>query len=185
MRITVIGRGHVGGGLAQRWRAAGHGVTAFGRDGGHANGADVVVVAIPGDAIAEGLARVSGLSGQVTIDATNNYGDRPAGYDTVAQQVKSIIGGPTSKAFNTNFASLYDQIDTESVRPGTLFASDPEAREITEQLIRDAGFDPIHLGDLGQAPLLEGLVALTRVLGNGELGPFFYRFNRPGELSGK
>jgi predicted dinucleotide-binding enzyme len=97
-------------------------VTAFGRDGGHANGADVVVVAIPGDAIAEGLARVSGLSGQVTIDATNNYGDRPAGYDTVAQQVKSIIGGPTSKAFNTNFASLYDQIDTESVRPGTLFA---------------------------------------------------------------
>jgi 8-hydroxy-5-deazaflavin:NADPH oxidoreductase len=56
---------------------------------------------------------------------------------------------------------------------------------LIEQLIRDAGFDPIHLGDLGQAPLLEGLVALTRVLGNGELGPFFYRFNRPGELSGK
>lgn len=70
------------------------------------------------------------------------------------------------------------------MRPGTLFASDPEAREITEQLICDAGFDPIHLGDLGQAPLLEGLVGLTRVLGNGELRPFFYRFNRPGELSG-
>jgi hypothetical protein len=70
------------------------------------------------------------------------------------------------------------------VQPGTLFASDSEAREITEQLIRDAGFDPIHLGDLGKAPLLEGLVALTRVLGNGELGPFFYRFNRPGELAG-
>ncbi len=68
------------------------------------------------------------------------------------------------------------------MRPGTLFASDPEAREITKQLIHDAGFDPIHLGDLEQAPLLEGLIALTRVLGNGELGPFFYRFNRPGEL---
>lgn len=184
MRITVIGRGHVGGGLAQRWTAAGHGVTAFGRDGGDATGADVVVVAIPGGAIAEGLARVSALSGQVTIDVTNNSGDRPAGYDAVAHQVKSIIGGPTSKAFNTNFASLYDQIDTESVRPGTLFASDPEAREITEQLICDAGFNPIYLGDLGQAPLLEGLIALTQVLGNGELGPFFYRFNRPGELSG-
>src|SRR5205085_8303971 len=113
------------------------------------------------------------------------FGDRPVGYDAVAQQVKSIIGGPTSKTFNTNFASLYDQIDAESVRPGTLFASDPAAREITEQLIRDAGFDPIHLGDLGQAPLLEGLIALTQVLENGELGPFFYRFNRPGELSGK
>ncbi len=64
MRITVIGQGHVGGRLAQRWTAAGHGVAAFGRDGGDATGADVVVVAIPGDAIAEGLARVSGLSGR-------------------------------------------------------------------------------------------------------------------------
>ena len=67
--------------------------------------------------------------------------------------------------------------------PGTLFAADPEARETTERLIRDAGFAPIHLGDLGQAPLLESLIALTTALGRGELGPFFYRFNRPGDLS--
>ena len=64
-----------------------------------------------------------------------------------------------------------------------MFAADPEARDTTEQLIRDAGFDAIHLGDLGQAPLRESLIALTSVLENGELGPFFYRFNRPGELS--
>jgi hypothetical protein len=30
--------------------------------------------------------------------------------------------------------------------------------------------DPHYLIDLGQAPLLEGLIALTRVLGNGEQG---------------
>jgi predicted dinucleotide-binding enzyme len=35
-----------------------------------------------------------------------------------------------------------------------LFASDPEARDLTEQLIHDAGFDPIYVGDLGQARLL-------------------------------
>lgn len=185
MRITVIGRGHVGGALARRWAAAGHDVTALGRDGGDATRADVVVVAIPGNAIADGLATVSGLDGQVTIDATNKFGDRPAGYDSVAQQVKAIIGGPTAKAFNTNFASIYDKVDMEPAAPGTLFASDRDARDVTEQLIRDAGFDPVHLGDLGQAPLLEGLIALTRVLENGELGPFFYRFNRPGELSAR
>jgi hypothetical protein len=50
-------------------------------------------------------------------------------------------------------------------------------------LIHDAGFDPIHLGDLRQAPLLESLVALTMALDHGDLGPFFYRFSRPGELS--
>jgi hypothetical protein len=183
MQITVIGNGHVGAGLARRWAASGHDVTTLGRAGGDATGADVVVVAIPGDAITEGLGRVGGLAGQVTIDATNKFGPRPSGYDSVVEQVKAIVGGPTAKAFNTNFASLYDAIDAEPVRPGTLFASDPDARTTTEQLIRDAGFDPIHLGDLAQAPLLESLIALTSTLDRGDLGPFFYRFNRPGELA--
>jgi predicted dinucleotide-binding enzyme len=101
----------------------------------------------------------------------------------VAEQVKAIVGGSRAKAFNTNFALLYDAIDAEPVLPGTLFASDDDARETAERLIRDAGFDPIHLGDLGQAPLLENLIALTVALDHGELGPFFYRFNRPGDLS--
>src|SRR5215475_14382131 len=36
MKITVIGRGNVGGGLARRWREAGHEVEELGRDGGDA-----------------------------------------------------------------------------------------------------------------------------------------------------
>ncbi len=183
MRIATIGRGRVGGGLSRRWSAAGHEITALGRDGGDVSGSEVILVAIPGDAIAAGLANVTGFSGQVTIDATNKFGERPAGFDSVAQQVKSFVGGPTAKAFNTNFAVLYDKVDAEPVPPGTMFAADPDARATTEQLIHDAGFDPIHLGDLGQAPLLESLIALTRVLESGDLGPFFYRFNRPGEIS--
>jgi predicted dinucleotide-binding enzyme len=183
MRITIVGRGRVGGGLARRWQAAGHDVTALGRDGGDATGADAVVVAVPGDAIAAGLTSVRGLDGQITIDATNRFGAPPQGFDSVAHQVKSIIGGPTAKAFNTNFASLYDAVDAEAVPPGTLFAADPDARPVTEQLIRDASVDPIHLGDLEQAALLESLIMLTSTLDRGELGPFFYRFNRAGELS--
>jgi len=60
---------------------------------------------------------------------------------------------------------------------------DDEARAVTEQLIRDAGFDPVYVGDLGQARLLESLIALTMGVAQGGLGPFFYRFNRPGEWS--
>ena len=85
MRITVIGRGNVGGGLARRWEAAGHDVTALGREGGDAAGADIVLVALPGAVIADGLAKVSGLRGQVTIDATNVFGPYPAGYESLAQ----------------------------------------------------------------------------------------------------
>ena len=183
MRITVIGRGNVGGGLTRRWKSAGHAVTALGREGGDAAGADVVLVALPSAAIADGLAKVSNLSGRITLDATNIFGPYPAGYESLAQQVKSIIGGPTAKAFNTNFAALHDQIDAEAVPPGTLYVADLEARDLTEQLIRDAGFDPIYLGDLGQARLLESLIGVTMGVANGGLGPFFYRFNRPGELS--
>src|SRR5712692_857159 len=183
MRITVIGKGNVGGGLARRWEAAGHDVMALGREGGDAADADVVLVAVPSASIGEALGKVRGLRGHVTIDATNIFGPYPAGYESLAQQVKSIVGGPTAKAFNTNFAALYDQVDAEPVRPGTLFATDPEARDVTERLIRDAGFDPIYLGDLGQARLLESLIALTQGLARGGLGPFFYRFTRPGGLS--
>jgi predicted dinucleotide-binding enzyme len=186
MHIAVIGRGNVGGGLARRWTTAGHDVTALGREGGDAASADVLLVALRSAAIADGLARVRGIHGQVTIDATdatNTFDPYPAGYESLAQHVKSIIGGPTAKAFNTNFAALYDQVDAEPVQPGTLYAADAEARDTTAQLMHDAGFNQTYLGDLGQARLLESLIGLTMGIARGGLGPFFYRFNRPGELS--
>src|SRR4051794_2603322 len=40
MRITTIGKGNIGGGLAGFWRGAGHEVTELGRDGGDASDAD-------------------------------------------------------------------------------------------------------------------------------------------------
>src|SRR5207248_9399573 len=63
MKITVIGRGNVGGGLAKLWRAAGPEVQELGRDGGDASGADVVLVAVPGGSVDEALAKVQGLQG--------------------------------------------------------------------------------------------------------------------------
>jgi predicted dinucleotide-binding enzyme len=40
MRIAVVGRGNVGGGLADRWERAGHDVTRIGRDGGDVSDAE-------------------------------------------------------------------------------------------------------------------------------------------------
>jgi predicted dinucleotide-binding enzyme len=182
MKITVIGRGHVGGGLARLWVAAGHEVSAVGQDGGDAAGADVVVVAVPGGTIADALSRVRGLAGQVTIDATNLYTARDDRFLSLSHQVKSIIGGPTAKSFSTNFAAAYDRIGEQRVKPSNLYAADPEARDVTERLIIDAGYDPVFVGDLDPgARLLEDSSALTRALA-GQLGPFFYRYAAPGEL---
>lgn len=155
MKITVIGRGNVGGGLAARWRRAGHDVTELGKDGGDGSDADVVVVAVPSSAIADALGKVSGIGGKTTIDATNARGARDESFPSQAHQVQSIVGGPTAKAFNLNFARIYDEIDAQRARPSNLFAADDDAREAAEQLIRDAGYDPVYAGGLDQARVLE------------------------------
>jgi len=182
MKITVIGRGNVGGGLAKRWRAAGHDVQELGRDGGDASGADAILVAVPSGEIAAALAKVSGIEGKVTIDATNAFRGRDESFESLAHQVKAIVGGPTAKSFNLNFASVYDEIDGQRVRPSNLYAAEDGARAITEQLIRDAGYDPVSAGGLDKARMLEDTLALLFAVSQEGLGPFFYRFAKPGEL---
>ncbi|HZA25482.1 MAG TPA: hypothetical protein VFA32_23280 [Dehalococcoidia bacterium] len=41
MRITVVGRSNVGGGLADLWERANYHVTRIGRDGGNVSDAEV------------------------------------------------------------------------------------------------------------------------------------------------
>ena len=94
----------------------------------------------------------------------------------------SIIGGPTAKSFNTNWAVIYDQIGAQRVRPGNLFAADAEAREVAEQLIADAGFDPVFVGDLERARMVEDHLQLVQAVASAGSGPFFYRMAGPGQL---
>jgi 8-hydroxy-5-deazaflavin:NADPH oxidoreductase len=51
MKIAVVGRGNVGGGLADRWEATGHEVTRIGQDGGDVSAADAVLLAVPGGTV--------------------------------------------------------------------------------------------------------------------------------------
>jgi predicted dinucleotide-binding enzyme len=182
MRITVIGRGNVGGGLARLWERAGHDVDALGRDGGDATEADVVVVAVPSNEIAAALGRVSGIAGKVTVDATNAFRGRNEEFESLAHEVKSIVGGPTAKAFNTNWAAIYDEVAAQRVRPSDLYAADDEAREATEQLSRDAGYEPVYVGGLDRARLLENHLELVFAVNQAGLGPSFYRCAKPGDL---
>lgn len=182
MNITVIGRGNVGGGLARRWERAGHSVTALGREGGDASDAEAVLVAVPSNQLADALGKVTGLEGKVVLDATNAFTGRDEGFESLAHQVKAIVGGPVAKSFNTNYAALYDQVAEQRARPCSLFATDDDAREVTEQLIRDAGYEPVSLGGLDQARALEDHLLFMNAVNNAGLGRFFYRYATPGEL---
>jgi len=90
MKIAVVGTGHVGGTLGQRWRAADHEVVYGSRAGsgmgpggvpvmpvGDAvTGADVVVLAVPGGAVGEVVvANAAALADKVVIDASNRFGE--------------------------------------------------------------------------------------------------------------
>jgi predicted dinucleotide-binding enzyme len=182
MKVAVVGRGNVGGGLADRWERAGHDVTRIGKDGGDVSAADAVLVAVPGGAVAEALETVQGIDGKTVLDATNLVGaEPPGGFASNAEFIKSKTNGPTAKSFNINFARLYDQIDALKTRPSNIWAGDEEARDVVEQLNRDAGFDPVYAGGLDKAATLEGGVGLIFAISQAS-GPFLYRMAPPDEL---
>ena len=183
MKVAVIGRGNVGGGLADLWERAGHEVTRIGREGGDVSNAEAVVVAVPGGAIAEALDNVQGLEGKTVIDATNLANvDPPAGFSSNAEFVKSRSKGPTAKSFNTNFAALYDRIGEARSTPSNLWCGDEEARQVVEQLNRDAGYEPVYAGPLENAALQENFLRLAFAINRGGLGRFFYRMATPDQL---
>jgi predicted dinucleotide-binding enzyme len=118
VKIAAIGRGKLGGALARVWREAGHEVLELGRDGGDATGSDVVVLAVPCAAVADALDSVTGIRGLPVIDTTNVIGiERPDGFASLAEYVKSLNGGPVAKAFNTNFARHIERLGEASKPP--------------------------------------------------------------------
>src|SRR5919112_2295312 len=183
MNVAVLGRGNVGGGLADLWERAGHKVTRIGREGGDVSDAEAVVVAVPGDAVTDALDNVQGIEQKTVIDATNLFGvDPPAGFASNAEFVTSRTNGPTAKSFNTNFAALYERIGEADSAPSNMWCGDEEAREVVEQLNRDAGYEPLYTGPLENAAAQENFIHLTMGISRGGMGQFFYRIAPPDQL---
>ena len=137
---------------------------------------------MPQAAIAGALDSVSGLDGVPVIDAINVVrGGRPEGFESLAEYVKSLTRGPVAKAFNANFARLYDRIGEARATPSMVYAADDEAREVTERLIRDAGFEPVFAGGLENARAVEDFLGVIFAVA-GQSGPFFYRIAKPEDL---
>lgn len=182
MKIAVVGRGNVGGGLADRWERAGHDVTRIGSDGGDVSDAEAVLIAVPGGSIADVFETVSGWDGKTVIDATNLIGAAPPdGFSSNAEFVKSKTNGLTAKSFNLNFARLYDQIDAQKSRPSNIWSGDQEARGVVEQLIGDAGYDPMYAGGMDKTAVQEQGIGLIFAISQAS-GPYFYRMAAPDEL---
>src|SRR6059058_1006101 len=137
MKVAVVGKGNVGGGLADRWESAGHEVTRVGKDGGDVSDAEAVLIAVPGGSLADVFDTVTGWDGKTVIDATNLIGaEPPDGFPSNAEYVKSRTGGPTAKCFNLNFMALLSRLGEARATPSNIWCGDEEARASPRRLSR-------------------------------------------------
>jgi predicted dinucleotide-binding enzyme len=171
MKIAVIGRGNIGGTLGSKWSAAGHDVV-YGARGGSGDGpsgapvrgigdalegADVVVLAVPGAVVPDVVNDHGGaLAGKVVIDAVNRMGGG-AEYDSRALIADAAPSARYVRAFNSlGWENFADPLPGANL----FFAADPEARAVAEELITAVGLEPAFLGDADATAAVDGLLPL-------------------------
>lgn len=189
MKITIIGTGGIGAGLASVLAKTAHDVTLTDRNGGTeaaaklaARGlsvraaelrpaieaADVVILAVP-YGVAAGLAEVADFAGKIVVDVTNpvkeDFSGLLIGHTTSAAEeiAKALPRAKIVKAFNTVFAQVYDQGLSFGATPvQTLIAADDaDAKAAVITLATDAGFDARDAGPLSNARYIEALAYLN------------------------
>ncbi len=181
MKIGIIGTGNIGGALARHWGAAGHEILISSRHPEQlrdlakeigpnvkvgtpreaAAFGDVIMLAVPYGALPQvGSDFAAELKGKVVLDAGNPYPsrdgemavrDRQRGTGVASAQY--LPGTRLVRAFNAiNWGPLANQAFNKPERLGIpLAADDAEAMKIAAQLVSDAGFDPVPVGNLSRA----------------------------------
>jgi predicted dinucleotide-binding enzyme len=197
--VAVIGAGHIGGGLARAWAAAGHRVTLGVRSPDDAEvqalaaaagarvttpseavaASEVVALALPAQAV-DAFAASTSFAGKVVIDCTNRlapgfeleFGHTTSWAEEVARRMP---GAKVFKSFNAQGAENLAMPHYASGPAANFFCGDDAgAREVVSQLVADVGFQPVFSGPLKSARLLEPLMLLwvsaSRALGKRALG---------------
>ena len=181
LKIGIIGTGDIGGALAKHWARAGHQLLISSRHPEQLQAlaqalgpnvkvgtpreaaafGEVVLVSVPYNATPQvGRDFAAELKDKVVLDTGNPYPsrdgdmavrDRQRGTGVASKEY--LPGTKLVRAFNAiNAGPLADQAFNEPERLGIPLASDyPEALKLAEQLVRDAGFDPVVVGGLSRA----------------------------------
>ncbi len=180
LKIGIIGTGDIGGALARHWAKAGHQLVISSRHpeqlqplaqelgpnvrvGTPREAADfgeVIMLAVPYNATPQvGRDYAAELKGKVVMDAGNPYPsrdgdmavrDRERGTGVAVQEY--LPGARLVRAFNAINAGPLLREGFRNPRLGIpLAADDPQAMKIAQQLVSDAGFDPVPVGGLARA----------------------------------
>jgi predicted dinucleotide-binding enzyme len=186
--IGIIGAGNMGSAFARRLAAAGHRVAITAMDPAHAEqaaqaagagaravaatdvaqGADLLILAVPYAAAAEALRAAGDIAGTTVIDISNpgkpDFSGLAVGHTTSAAEEiqKAVPEVKVVKAFNTIFA----QVLGGEARAQVFFAGDDaEAKDRVRALIESAGFAAVDAGPLASARYLEPMGMLNIYFG--------------------
>lgn len=185
MKVTIIGTGNIGSGLARVLAKTNHDVVVADRgDGSEAvkklaalginvKGADIGSAVKDGDLIifatyynaAEELAKQADFTGKVVVDLSNpvtaDFSALQLGHtSSAAEEIARLLpGAKVVKGFNTIFAQHYATGLTVNVQKLQTFIAtdDDEARASVNQLAEDIGLEPVDAGPLSNARYLEPL----------------------------
>lgn len=182
MKVAIIGTGNMGAGLAATLAAAGHEVSIGARDlakaaaladkvghgamgGGIAAAAklaDLVILALPFDAVADAIKQAGDLAGKVLVDISNpisaDYKELVIGHTTSAgEEIQKLAPqAKVVKAFNTIFAQLLAPESRSNKTLQVFVAGDDAATKASvSELARSVGFQAMDAGPLSNSRYLE------------------------------
>jgi len=181
LQIGIIGSGNIGGSVGLRWAEAGHSILFSSRNpdqlsdlveqaGSNARAGfpadaarfgEVILIAVPYGATPQ-VGRDFGpmMQNKIVIDCGNPRADRdgPMADEAIEKgtgvaSAEYFPGVRLVRAFNAvSYTMVRDQAHRDGELIGIPIAGDDiEAVTVTQRLVRDAGFDPVVVGDLSTA----------------------------------
>lgn len=179
MKIAIIGSGNVGSALGKGWLKAGHEVMFGVRNpdspktkkaleiipgaivktvDASAQGAEVIVVTTPPEAVLQLIPQLGDVSDKIFIDATNSIRTKPEPYPTAYHAIKTMAKAEhVVKCFNsTGFENMlnpvYNGVGIDMFSAG----SSARAKSVAEKLALDIGFEKCYdFGGDDKVELLE------------------------------
>jgi 8-hydroxy-5-deazaflavin:NADPH oxidoreductase len=188
MKIAILGAGHMADALGSRWAELGHDLMIAGRtpdraralaqklgarSGGFAEAAefgDIALLAVLYQGMPTTLDQIgTTLRGKPIIDCNNPVETErftlvTAPDTALAETLEETTGGHVVKAFNLSHADVWN-LDPPLFDGRRLVVpycgDDPEALELTRQLIAALGCEPLMAGGLVHARYLEAMAAIV------------------------
>lgn len=185
--IAIVGTGNVGAALGQRFAELGHEIVYGSREPGRADvealvaatganarattpreaaqAADIVVLAVPWDVVEPLTVSLGDLSGRIVIDPTNprriaDDGLRDYAFaDSNAERIQAVApNARVVKAFSSLGAeTMLDPASAGGPVSIPLAGDDAEAKRVVAALVSGIGLEPVDVGPLRYAHVIEGL----------------------------